>query len=108
MMSRWDDTMKYLQPTRQKLADRFDSIVHHISKQKYLEALSWNGGGGNRHALVPWRPGQVDDPAFDSEEILVLLKSLETSCSKEVLTTLYIFQLQLILVLRNSISCVNA
>lgn len=54
-----------------------------INRQKYLEALTWQGGGGHRHALLPWKPNLVHDE-LDADEMLVLLKSLENLASREV------------------------
>lgn len=55
----------------------------------FLEALCWQGGGGHRHALLPFksfkgREGD-EDMELDSEEILKLLRSCEKFASKEVL-----------------------
>lgn len=62
-----------------------------IEKQKYLELLSWQGGGSQRLAFPPWKPlqtagnkAEIDD---DSVEIGVLLEQLNTLkelCSKTV------------------------
>lgn len=56
-------------------------------KQQYLEALSWQGGGGHRHALLPWKPSKdteniTDD--IDIEGIVYFLKKLEIFAEKAV------------------------
>jgi hypothetical protein len=55
-----------------------------INRQKYLEALTWQGGGGHRHALLPWKPAPASQDELDADEMLVLLKSLENLASREV------------------------
>lgn len=62
-----------------------------IHRQQLLEALSWQGGGGHRHALLPWKPAKTSSNEIDGElevEVVVnLLKSLERSCPPHVSIT---------------------
>ena len=59
-----------------------------IGHQQLLEALTWQGGGGHRHALLPWKASKIVDPEMDGElevEVVVkLLKSLERLCPPKV------------------------
>jgi hypothetical protein len=68
---------------------QLEYIIH---RQQLLEALSWQGGGGHRHALLPWKPVKASNNEIDGEleiEVVVnLLKSLERSCPSHVSMTL--------------------
>ena len=63
-------------------------VEYVIGHQQLLEALSWQGGGGHRHALLPWKAKKTVDPEMDGElevEVVVkLLKSLERLCPPKV------------------------
>ena len=64
---------------------QLEYIVHH---QQFLEALSWQGGGGHRHALLPWKadgnPAGEMDGELEVEVVVELLKSLEKLCPSQV------------------------
>lgn len=64
---------------------QLEYIIH---RQQFLEALSWQGGGGHRHALLPWKPSRDAANEMDGElevEVVVqLLKSLEKLCPSQV------------------------
>ncbi len=104
LQGRWDDTLRYLQPMRRILLHNFERLEFMIKKQQYLEALSWLGVGGQRHALMPWRPPKKkntspsntqnldesamtfgdDEDDVDMDMVASLLKQLEGKCSQAV------------------------
>ena len=67
-------------------------------KQKFVETLSWQGGGGQRFAFPPWRPsgtpadsdvGASED--VDLDEILHLVEKLKPLCSVAQFNSLCLF-----------------
>ena len=113
LQGRWEDAIKYLQPLRKVMLHNFDMIEHKIRKQQYLEALSWVGVGGQRYALVPWKPkkktsglsetalreskemvtrGSVsmmdEELDMDMQVITTMLKEMEDHCSKAEFSSL--------------------
>eukprot|EP01035_Chromulina_nebulosa_P016981 gene16981-22478_t len=62
------------------------TLIGSIYKQQYLEALSWLGDGGHRHALLPWRPNKLsidESSLYDTEQLHLILKNLENMCDKQ-------------------------
>lgn len=59
-----------------------------IGHQQLLEALSWQGGGGHRHAMLPWKAaksvGAETDGELEVEVVVKLLNSLERLCPPKV------------------------
>ena len=75
----------------------FLQLEYVIKKQQLLEALSWQGGGVHRHALMPWKPPKqssyigessvaraIEDQDIDVDATVQLLQALERLCPKEV------------------------
>lgn len=65
----------------------FSKVVHAIHKQMFLEALSWQGGGGHNHSLLPFFPRSIarqPENGGDVEELVTLLKSLEKLSTPQV------------------------
>ena len=71
-----------------------------VQRQKYLELLSWQGGGAQRHAYPPWKPlssvsggaSTAAEDANDSVEmgaILQHLNLLKGLCSSTVSVNRY-------------------
>ena len=103
LQGRWNDTLRYLSPMRRILLHNFELLEFMIKKQQYLESLSWLGAGGQKHALMAWKPSKralrnadldgslnmqessmiLDEDDLDMEYLAVLLKEMETQCSKE-------------------------
>ena len=74
-----------------------------VKKQKFLEMLSWQGGGGQRFAFPPWKPsistgdksGSEEDEIFgntDLETMLAFLNTIKGLCSIPVRTQLTFFE----------------
>ena len=61
---RWDDLLLFIQPFRDVIAN-YGDMEFIILRQQYLEALCWQGGGGHRHALLPWKPNGGDDGVIE-------------------------------------------
>lgn len=59
-----------------------------IGHQQLLEALSWQGGGGHRHAMLPWKAAKSvraeTDGELEVEVVVKLLNSLERLCPPKV------------------------
>ena len=81
LQGRWDDVFTYLQPLKRLIAT-YDDVVFYIKRQQFLEALTWQGTGGYRHALLPWRPIKTsnDEEQLDIASVVALLKSIEKMC----------------------------
>lgn len=78
---RWEDLVLFVQPFRGIISD-YEEIELIILRQQFLEALSWQGGGGHRHALLPWKPA-VDGNSegdLDVDALATMLSSLERLC----------------------------
>ena len=80
---RWDDLLLFIQPFRNVIAN-YGDMEFIILRQQYLEALCWQGGGGHRHALLPWKPNGGDDSVIDGElnvdTLAAMLSALEHKC----------------------------
>jgi WD40 repeat protein len=103
LQGRWSDTLRYLSPMRRVLLHNFEMLEFMVKKQQYLEALSWLGAGGQKHALMAWKPSKramknntdldsslnmqecsmiLDEDDLDMEVLAVLLKEMESHCTK--------------------------
>ena len=102
LQGRWSDTLRYLAPLKRVLLHNFEMLEFMIKKQQYLEALSWLGAGGQKHALMPWKPSKramrngeidnsvnmqessviLDEDDLDMDVLAELLKDLEAHCSR--------------------------
>ena len=89
LQGRWDDVFTYLQPLKRVIAT-YDDVIFHIKRQQFLEALTWQGNGGYRHALIPWRPMKVNniEEDLDVASVVNLLKSLEKLCPQKEFNSL--------------------
>ena len=80
---RWEDLLLFIQPFRGVIAN-YGDMEFIILRQQYLEALCWQGGGGHRHALLPWKPNGGDDSVLDGElnvdTLAAMLSALEHKC----------------------------
>ena len=50
-----------------------------VQRQKFMELLSWQGGGEQRMAFPPWKPlerSKIDNSQADKVEMEVLLQQL--------------------------------
>eukprot|EP01038_Epipyxis_sp_PR26KG_P006228 gene6228-8583_t len=92
LQGRWDDIAKYIEPINDLFPDSKKDISFIVSKQKYLETLSWQGGGGSRFAYPAYKPlSQTiieDDKANDLENILLQLNALKELCSSQEFNSL--------------------
>lgn len=74
-------------------------LEYFVHRQKYLELLSWQGGGEQRMAFPPWKPntaletasmdscGKIENEAESNIEMSILVKelnTLKTLCSAAV------------------------
>jgi WD40 repeat protein len=66
-----------------------------IGKQKYLESLSWQGGGVERWIYPPWRPNINHNPKLDENvelnTLITLLNYLKPLCSAAEFNSLCLF-----------------
>lgn len=73
----------------------FLKIRYYVEKQKFLEMLSWQGGGGSRLAFPPYKPTKGEDINQEKEEILSemleQLNILQNICPPEVHRLLVLF-----------------
>jgi len=64
-------------------------VTRALLRQKFLETMSWQGGGGEKLAFPPFKPTPVGDPDRDRgyevelENLLAQLKYLKPVCAPE-------------------------
>lgn len=93
LQGRWDDIVEYIEPLHSKLELNYDKLMFIIRRQQFLELLSWQGGGGHKHALLPWTRAsrtvnKSDLNVYDQDELSCLLKLLEKYCTRKEFNSL--------------------
>lgn len=89
LQGRWDDLIRYLKPILDGVgpnhANLSNQVCFIVLKQKLLETLSWQGGGGERWVFPAWRPStpQYDDH-IELEDIMDQINTLKPYCTVQV------------------------
>ncbi len=91
LQGRWEDLLRYLKPLLEEHASsnpHLHSQVHYlIMKQRLLETLSYQGGGGERWIFPPWKPSYshgVDLDRVELEDIMEQINALKPYCTVQV------------------------
>lgn len=88
LQGRWDDVERFLKPLLEN--NNNDTLAYQIhfvlKKQKLLETLSWQGGGGERWAFPPWKPSSAQgyDDRVELEDIMEQINAIKPYCTVQV------------------------
>ena len=88
LQGRWEDVERFLKPLLEN--NNNDTLAYQIhfvlKKQKLLETLSWQGGGGERWAFPPWKPSSTQgyDDRVELEDIMEQINAIKPYCTVQV------------------------